>query len=318
MKTSMNKIFQGDALNVLKTMPTESVDSVITSPPYWNLRDYGVAGQIGLEESPEKFISSLVRVFDEVRRVLKESGTLWINIGDSYASNRTGGSQGKNGARANRRFTASVAPKRGDGLKDKDLVGIPWMLAFALRSRGWYLRQDIIWHKPNPMPESVSDRCTKAHEYIFLLTKSARYFFDANAIAEESTYREFRPPYGWGIGDEPRDAIDLQKKGVHPKGMKDLPEGQSNIRKYRTAARKGSFNGKTGGKAFRAIAETRRKRSVWTVSSRPFSEAHFATFPETLIEPMVLAGCPQGGSCSIHSWGPVRLPSSQRNSAEII
>lgn len=270
-------ILQGDVLEQLKTLDDESVHCVVTSPPYWGLRDYGVQGQLGMEKTPEEFIVNMVAVFREVRRVLRSDGTLWLNIGDSYASNRKGGLQGKNGARADRRFTASTQPKMSDGLKDKDLVGIPWMLAFALRADGWYLRQDIIWMKPNPVPESVRDRCTKSHEYIFLLAKSAKYYFDADAIKEPSIYKEYPQISVHGHGDEPRNSVDLMTA------------------KHRKNQPKGSFNGKTGRTAFRKTGEYRNKRDVWKVASKPYKEAHFATFPPDLITPCVLAGAPLNG-----------------------
>jgi DNA modification methylase len=197
------KIRQGDWIDVLRTMPDASVHCVVTSPPYWGLRDYGVVGQLGLERTPEEYVARMVEGFREVRRVLRNDGTLWLNLGDSYAStppgNKTLGVSGSstlhgvNGESGRYRDTLSksVQTKRSTivgGLKPKDLCGIPWMVAFALRADGWYLRQDIIWSKPNPMPESVRDRCTKAHEYIFLLSKSERYYYDQDAIAEPSIY----------------------------------------------------------------------------------------------------------------------------------
>ena len=198
------KIITGDALTVLKTIPECSVQCCVTSPPYWNLRDYGVYGQLGLERTPEEYVDRMVEVFREVRRVLREDGTLWLNIGDSYAA-QGGDHSVYNSNQPNVGACRCHANGSGDkgtrlpppGLKAKDIVGIPWRLAFALQSDGWWLRQDIIWHKPNPMPESVTDRCTKAHEYIFLLTKSARYYYDAEAINEESVYKE-------GEGGHPR------------------------------------------------------------------------------------------------------------------
>lgn len=285
-------IYQGDVRNVLPNLPAESVNCVVTSPPYWGLRDYGTAkweggaaacdhrhpgerrqlphgdgrtndcyadervlipgvgasyketcgkcgairidSQLGLESTPEEYIANMVRVFRDVKRVLRSDGTLWLNMGDSYASGdratwRSGASENKGQDVQN----DMPRPKTPPGLKPKDLCGIPWMLAFALRADGWYLRQDIIWAKPNPMPESVTDRCTKAHEYIFLLSKSERYHYDAGAIAETSV-----------TPDDPM----------------------------------------------------RNKRSVWTVVTQPFPEVHFATFPEELIKPCILAGCPAGGT----------------------
>jgi len=188
-------IHNGDCLDVLRTLPDESVHCCVTSPPYWGLRDYGHDGQIGLEETPEAYVSRLVEVFREVRRVLRSDGTLWLNLGDSYANGGPSGPQGTSGDRASRSFTAErlEAGCLTHGLKPKDLVGIPWRVAFALQADGWWLRQDIIWHKPNPMPESVRDRCTKAHEYVFLLAKSQRYYYDAEAISEASVEFERTP-----------------------------------------------------------------------------------------------------------------------------
>jgi DNA modification methylase len=290
------RIEVGDVLETLHDMTDESVHCVVTSPPYWGLRDYGVDGQIGLEETPEEFIAKLVEVFREVRRVLRSDGTCWVNMGDSYAGSWGAQSRGNTTGEAKSKLEGSSAlyarsitahplgdtgvgsMKRTPGMKPKDLCGIPWMLAFALRADGWWLRQDIIWSKPNPMPESVTDRCTKAHEYIFLLTKSARYFYDADAIKE--------PAGGWN-GSEFHDGKNLI---VHP-----------NVGKNRPSVPKGVFKGKTAGcangnEAFRAVTETRNKRSVWEIATEPFPEAHFATFPTELVRPCVLAGCPEGGT----------------------
>ena len=263
------RIIVGDCIEKLKEMASESVNCCVTSPPYFGLRDYGVAGQIGLEPTPDEFVAKLVAVFREVRRVLSDDGTAWVNLGDSYSQNGGPVWQGKNGQRADRRFTQvrDTVPMRDagrrvhDGLKPKDMMGMPWRVAFALQADGWYLRQDIIWHKPNPMPESVRDRCTKAHEYIFLLAKSERYYFDADAIAEAAT------------GEKPGN--------VRPtKGARTADEH------HRTAANLHAIGPR----------ESRNKRSVWTVTTQPFKEAHFATFPPALIEPCILAGCPAGGT----------------------
>lgn len=237
------------------------VQTCVTSPPYFGLRDYGHGGQIGLEETPEEYVRKLVEVFREVKRVLKDDGTLWLNIGDSYAANRTyqvpstkGGPKHSDSQAAGGK--GSVVP---DGMKPKDLIGIPWMLAFALRADGWYLRQDIIWHKPNPMPESVKDRCTKAHEYVFLLSKSERYFFDAEAMKEPSAQPERAGKLERSFSTGKPDAVLRQDVG-------------------------------------RAVmrTETRNRRSVWTVATRPYKGAHFATFPPALIEPCILAGSRPG------------------------
>jgi DNA modification methylase len=256
-----NTIYQGDCIETMKSWPDACVQTCITSPPYYGLRDYGHDGQIGLEETPEAFVQKLVEVFREVRRVLKDDGTLWLNLGDSYAGNN---SQASNNGRAgfgNER--ERIVNRMGVGLKTKDLIGIPWMVAFALRADGWYLRQDIIWHKPNPMPESVTDRCTKAHEYIFLLSKSSKYYFDNEAIKE--------------------DAINAGAIVSNNNGK--------NGEMGKHGATRGGFL-KEGGVL---VADTRNKRSVWTVTTKPYSGAHFATFPPDLIEPCILAGCPEGG-----------------------
>lgn len=276
----MEKILCGNALEVLRTMKPESVYTCITSPPYYNLRDYGAPGQIGMEETPEQYIQSLVEVFREVRRVLRKDGTLWINIGDSYAGSMKG--RIADGSHCTPKVKSESAQYQGitngflrktqaEGCKAKDMIGIPWLLAFALRADGWYLRQDIIWQKPNAMPESVRDRCTKSHEYIFLLSKSAKYYFDAAAISEpitgKSTKRylmqngEQMTIFGGGkYGDNEREETRTKSgKPYKPKGR-------------------------------------RNKRSVWSVSTAGFKGAHFATFPEKLVEPCVLAGSPPGGT----------------------
>lgn len=288
----MNKILKGDSLKVLATLASGSIDCVITSPPYWGLRDYKAKGQLGIEKNPDEYIASLVAVCNEISRVLKPSGTFWLNLGDSYASNRKGGNQGKNTRqRSNRRFTASTIPKMGDGLKDKDLVGMPWRVAFALQACGWYLRQDIIWSKPNPMPESVRDRCTRSHEYVFMFTKSARYFYDNNAIKEPSIYGGSAERIARArIGNKRNPTSKIS--GIRPR---DPRAGQGRITyEGKRTSEKRNFK-HNGQQAFVSIPEMRNKRSVWNVTTRPFKGAHFATFPQALIEPMILAGCPQGG-----------------------
>lgn len=259
-------ILTGCCLSLLATLPDKSVNSCVTSPPYWGLRNYNAEGQIGQEPTPEAYVSNIVKVFREVRRVLKENGTLWLNLGDSYATQGGTGKQGSTGQRADRRFTAEGTSLGGvpDGLKPKDLVGIPWRVALALQADGWYLRQDIIWHKPNPMPESVRDRCTKAHEYIFLLTKQEKYYFDYQAMQEPAT------------GRAPGN------KNHKYKAQYDADDGEQ----HRTKA--GLLNVEA--------RETRNRRSVWTVGSKPFTETHFATYPPDLIEPCILAGSPAGGT----------------------
>lgn len=315
------QILQGDAIEMLKTLPDESVQTCVTSPPYFGLRDYGVDGQIGLEETPSEFVGKLVEVFEQVKRVLKDDGTLWLNLGDSYAGswgnyggqNRGNGSQRDitNGSlvkdQAVRNGTHKPATANPVGYKQKDLMGIPWRVAFALQDAGWYLRQDIIWSKPNPMPESVRDRCTKAHEYIFLLSKSARYFFDADAIKEpiapssisrlsqdiESQLGSERVPgktngamkavrFGGNKYGDSEDVLHRTKSG-----------GEWNPLKGRDRSLPNNRNGITGSlDTFEGV--NRNKRSVWQVTTQPYREAHFATFPEKLIEPCILAGSKAG------------------------
>ena len=259
MTPELNKIYRGDNRETMRGWPDGFVNCAVTSPPYWGLRDYGVSGQLGLEATPDAYVRSMVEVFREVKRVLRDDGTLWLNIGDSYASDfkGSGGPSKKQLSNAGSRY--EMSQRLNHGVKPKDLVGIPWLVAFALRADGWYLRSDIIWHKPNPMPESVTDRPTKAHEYLFLLSKSAQYCYDHEAIKEKAVFAD--------------------------SGIESVERGDFN----------GNTNALEGREAFRAITETRNKRSVWTVNPKPFAEAHFATFPEDLIKPCILAGSPQGG-----------------------
>lgn len=292
---TLNHIYCGDALEILKTLPDNSVDCGVTSPPYYGLRDYGVNGQIGLEDTPEVYISRLTEVFREFCRVLKPEGTLWVNIGDSYVG--TGGNRKESDGSTI--FDIQQAHNPMDGryqrklkmqenlLKPKDLIGIPWMLAFSLRADGWYLRQDIIWNKPNPMPESVTDRCTKSHEYLFLLTKSRRYFFDSEAISEPCVQTEFANGFRGGAycGNETFD----NSKGGNRKNKGNTRYGGN---KYTSNPE--TFYRTKSGNIYEPKAE-RNKRSVWNVATQGFKEAHFATFPEELITPCILAGCPQGG-----------------------
>ena len=256
------RVLHGDCREVLKTLPDRSVQCCVTSPPYYGLRDYGVDGQIGLEPTPDEYVAQMVAVFREVRRVLRDDGVLWLNLGDSYAAptKGTGGLNSKQPSNAGSLYE----PRRVGmgGAKQKDLIGIPWLVAFALRADGWYLRSDCIWAKPNPMPESVRDRCTKAHEYVFLLTKSERYFYDYEASMEPvsaSTIKRLNQP-------------TLTQQA----GSDRVP-------------------GKTNGN-MKAVGRTdkRNRRSVWTVATRPYKGAHFATFPPALIEPCILAGSRPG------------------------
>jgi DNA modification methylase len=279
-------IHRGDCRDVLRTLPDESVHCVVTSPPYFGLRDYGVAGQIGLEPTPEAFVSELVDVFAEVRRVLRLDGTVWLNLGDSYSSGGRDsyGTWSHDSKQAT--HTAIKSARRAaqpEGIKPKDILGIPWRVAFALQADGWYLRQDIIWSKPNPMPESVRDRCTKAHEYIFLLSKSERYYYDQDAILE---------PVAPSTG--PRLAQNIEAQN----GSDRVPGKTNGAMKAVGRRDNGKTDGYTdlgmySGRAGSRPDENRNKRSVWEVTTQPFSEAHFATFPPALIEPCILAGCPK-------------------------
>lgn len=269
----MNKIEFGDCRETMRKWAAEGVkaQTCVTSPPYYGLRDYGHDGQIGLEETPEEYIAEMVEVFQCVKDVLADDGTLWLNIGDSYASGGMSGPHGglakaaeksdgkprnRSGARA--AYTDRITRKVHDSLKPKDMIGIPWMLAFALRADGWYLRQDIIWHKPNPMPESVQDRCTKAHEYIFLLSKSPKYYYDNESIKDPVKQ-------DWGTRDRTDGKYHNEGTGLQP---------HSGLEK--------SY-------------EMANKRSVWSVNTKPYAGAHFAVFPTELIEPCIIAGAPIGG-----------------------
>ena len=268
---NLNTIITGDALNVLKAMEAESVNMCVTSPPYFGLRDYGIDGQLGLEGSPERYTEKIVEIFREVRRILKPDGTLWLNIGDSYAT--SSGPQAPKNTRNSQGHTRKHVP---DGYKIKDLIGIPWMVAFALRSDGWYLRQDIIWNKTNCMPESVRDRCTRSHEYVFMFSKRPRYYYDAEAISEpitgNSTERYLRelkspkegtphlPRFGGNKYVEGDQTIDRRK------------DGATYIPKLR-----------------------KNKRDVWSVCTGGFKGAHFAVFPPQLVRPCILAGSKAGG-----------------------
>lgn len=337
-------IICGDALAELRKLPDGSVQTCITSPPYYGLRDYGTArweggefacdhhqksrfdyklktglgptgaqtqgsnrgsgdsafrdlcgkcgarridAQLGLEKTPQEYIAKMVEVFREVRRVLRKDGTLWLNLGDSYANQRWG--DGNSPPPTNTGNKKAISHTRlPDGLKPKDLIGIPWRVAFALQEDGWYLRQDIIWHKPNPMPESVTDRCTKAHEYIFLMAKSSRYYFDQEATAEPAKGENAHDLTGQGYcapGQSPHTGSRIKK----PAGWKGGPGNHRSLlgRHPDVPAWK---------EPFRAIAATRNRRDVWTVATEPYEGTHFATFPKALVEPMILAGCPKGGT----------------------
>ena len=262
MTMNQARILIGDNRATLQTLETGSVQTCITSPPYWGLRDYGEDEQLGMEQTPADFVENLCKVFDEVWRVLADDGTLWLNIGDSYTSVHTGGQKSaKSTVGANHDGAQEIRQNKSNpksyGLKDKELVGIPWRVAFALQERGWYLRQDIIWAKPNPMPESVTDRCTKSHEFLFLLTKQPKYFYDNEAIKEPVVQE-------WGTRDRSGGKYHNEGSGLTP---------HTGLEKNYT---------------------TRNKRDVWTVTTSRFKGAHFATYPPELIEPCVLAGSREG------------------------
>jgi DNA modification methylase len=291
------RILSGDCRDVLRTLPADSIHMCITSPPYYGLRDYGVEGQLGLEETPEAYIAEMIAVFREVHRVLRPDGTLWLNIGDSYSAHAGQRKTTDKAGIKQQSNTASIgAPSRcADNCKPKDLIGIPWMLALALRADGWWLRQDIIWSKPNPMPESVTDRCTKAHEYLFLMTKSERYYYDAEAIKEDSITNDPRRPYtsegAWALdgrpveqrhGGKPRTAGNKSHKYVDAYDASETEE-----HRYKAGLMK--------------VADvpwaSRNKRSVWSIATQPYSGAHYATFPPALVEPCILAGTSEKGVC---------------------
>jgi DNA modification methylase len=253
---------EGDCRAVLAGLPAGSVHTVVTSPPYFGLRDYGHDGQIGLEPTPDEFVAALVAVFREVRRALRDDGTVWLNLGDSYAGGGCGARDEMRWPKQSRNDHMPVHAKASTGLKNKDLIGIPWMVAFALRADGWYLRSEIIWAKPNPMPESVTDRPTKAHEQVFLLSKGPRYFYDADAVREVDGGR---------------------------------PSGNGFVRDHRLTYQNADGTGR-GNEEQWEPGRGRNKRSVWTVATQPYPGAHFATFPPKLIEPCILAGCPEGGA----------------------
>jgi DNA modification methylase len=260
------RLLEGDCRDLLPRLPAAAVQCVVTSPPYWGLRDYGVAGQLGLEPTPEAYVATMVGVFREVRRVLRDDGTLWLNMGDSYASNPASGGAGQQDG-GDHQHTPRRAYLRPQELKPKDLVGIPWRLAFALQADGWFLRADIVWAKPNPMPESVTDRPTKAHEYVFLLSKSARYFYDADAVREPATYGYSRCE---GMYDRLGDARSAPIRVNGARGAVDQGDGS------------------TG----------RNLRSVWTLATEATPEAHFATFPTALASRCIQAGSSERGCCA--------------------
>ena len=277
------RLIPGDCLAGLATLPDASVHCCVTSPPYWGLRDYGVDGQLGLEPTPGEYVAKMVAVFREVRRVLRDDGTLWLNLGDSYANDtKWGGSSGGKHVADLHGDSGIGRGKRNTGLKAKDLVGIPWRVAFALQADGWYLRSDIIWSKPNPMPESVTDRPTKAHEYLFLLSKSERYHYDADAIKERGStatgnVTDLDSLAGRNY-DHRADGLTVGKGEAHTSGTR---------------------SGGNLSKAYAGVDWTvvgRNRRTVWTIPTEPFPGAHFAVMPTALVKPCILAGCPTGGT----------------------
>jgi len=319
----MLTLIQADAIDGLRTLPDESVQCCVTSPPYWGLRDYGTDGQIGMEKTPQEYIARLVEVFREVWRVLKKNGTLWLNIGDSYAGSgrglyADGESHGTEGAkqRTNAGSVGTVSSKGDYGLKPKDLVGIPWRVAFALQNDGWWLRSDIIWSKPNPMPESVTDRPTRAHEYLFLLTKSARYYYDADAIrlpAKNSTqqyqFNDCADCCRHVVSSVPIIArlsqnIESQVRPLIANGntktngpMKAVRRATDKQRGH--SRRHAGFNDRWGMMTKeQQMSAGANIRTVWTIAPQPYPDAHFATFPEQLVTPCVRAGSSTYGQCS--------------------
>lgn len=275
------EIRQGDALELLRALPDGQVQTCITSPPYWGLRDYGKDRQLGLERTPEEYVSRMVELFREVRRVLREDGTLWLNLGDTYAGGSNGSNpsptsklgSGPGGASKHRDSVRFAVRQPAPNLKPKDLVGIPWRVAFALQADGWWLRSDIVWSKPNPMPESVTDRPTKAHEYLFLLAKSERYYYDAEAIREPHA-PESLARYEYGLHTSAPQDGRISSGGCSP----------NNVRALGRSDRMGDNMNMLG----------RNRRSVWTIATQPFPEAHFATYPEALVDPCVRAGSKPG------------------------
>jgi DNA modification methylase len=277
---ALDACYLGDVRDGLRAYIAAGVraQTCITSPPYWGLRDYGMTGQLGLEPTPAEYVANMVEVFRLVRDVLADDGTLWLNIGDSYTGNGSPGGESSRTCASPPNARDKVPTKRGEGLKAKDLVGIPWRLAFALQADGWYLRSDIIWHKPNPMPESVTDRPTKAHEYLFLLAKRERYYYDAAAIAEPAT-----------------TCLPIVDKETR---SRNRLEATSSERQGKDAY---------GSIGYSGDGTARNRRTVWTVATQPYSEAHFATFPTALVEPCILAGTSARGHCPACGKGWERM-----------
>ncbi len=312
MQIELNKIHNEDCISGLKKLPDNFIDCCVTSPPYFGLRDYGVKEQIGLEDTPEQFVEKMVCVFEEIKRVLKPQGTLWLNLGDSYWGGKGKSGQsysseaqqkrhidGKSINRAEHQIAGvgktRPTDKKHETIKPKDLIGIPWMVAFALRANGWYLRQDIIWSKPNPMPESVTDRCTKSHEYIFLMSKSPKYYYDQAAIMKDVA-----------VSSISRLSQDIQNQQgsarVPGKTNGNMKASSGHTRKSGNKERKnGSQRGCPEDSTSNVCGSVpwegakANKKSVWTVTTKPFREAHFATYPEDLIIDCIKAGCPENG-----------------------
>lgn len=293
-----NTIFTGDVIAGLKLIEDKTVNCVVTSPPYWNLRDYGMSGQLGMEKTPEEYVAKIVLIFREVRRVLCDDGTLWLNIGDSYNGSGIKTHQTENSPK--QKTSLGALTQNGShvsGLKPKDLIGIPWMVAFALRADGWYLRSDIIWSKPNCMPEPVTDRPTKSHEYIFLLSKSEKYYYDFEAIktfSKESSVQRLSQ-------DVLAQNRSARVPGKTNGNMKAVGGGQQNIRKARDkqrghSRRHNGFNDRWDQMTTdEQMSMGANKRSVWIISPAQFTEAHFATFPEEIPAICIKAGCPIDG-----------------------
>lgn len=283
----LNTVCFGDCRDTMRKMSDAGVrvNCIVTSPPYWGLRDYGHPGQLGLEKTPDEYVANMVEVFRLARELLADDGTLWLNLGDSYANSAVGALHSREpllSGGINHQPYSSIA------LKPKDLIGIPWRVAFALQADGWYLRQDIIWHKPNPMPESVRDRCTKAHEYLFLLTKRQTYFFDQHAILEavsQNTHARLSQDIQNQVGSTRANGGAKANGNMKAVGRKFDP-GANNK------------NNPSFDAAMAIMPSARNKRSVWTVTTKPFSGAHFATFPPDLIEPCILAGTSAYGHCA--------------------
>ena len=316
----VDRIHCGDCLEVLQSFPDESVDCCVTSPPYYGLRDYGIDGQIGLEPSPDEYVAKLVEAFREVRRVLKKEGSLWLNLGDSYASMGRSGRDESPGVGAKQEISpihTKVKWHAGDGskfqwripafdsfLKPKDLIGIPWRVAFALQADGWWLRSDIIWAKGNPMPESVTDRPTKAHEFVFLLTKSARYYYDNEAVKEGSVTNDPRRPYtskgAWDLDGRPKETRHSGEPRLNGDFTKRNRRSVWTIKSTGNREKECLYILSSDLSPIDKLASIKemlsgKQSDVWRINTKPFSAAHFAVMPEALVEPCILAGCPEGG-----------------------